>query len=293
MKAVLLALLILSIGFSTYAKTKSQWGRIAVDGSPVYKQPNFDAPIMDYLNLGKKVKMSAKIHKGIGGFGAFYKVRLSRGKYGYISDVEVTPTIKKKRQVTAPTNEQKDPWQQEFSQDSKKKEQDSSKMKMPIIMSKYIGVSLGMINVTETFEGIEFSSFQPSYGFKSSGVGFLIDGPPLDIELSIVSSTPSYYNKFSQETSGMSIRTHVALMLPLSDFGSGIIYYGLGPTIVYSRYTVNLAGSKLDSEYFNIGAVFPAGVAFRLGSFLLKVEAKYYWEKNKYIAMGLGLQRQF
>ena len=56
---------------------------VIVDGSAVYQAQNFDAPVMEYLDRGKKVKISKKVYKGIGGLGTFYKIRLQKGVWIY------------------------------------------------------------------------------------------------------------------------------------------------------------------------------------------------------------------
>ncbi len=63
-----------------------QYGKIIVPVSQVYESPNFDSRVLGVFKENQVVILSKKR------FGFFYKVRLKKGSWGFLSDVEVEPS---------------------------------------------------------------------------------------------------------------------------------------------------------------------------------------------------------
>ena len=64
----------------------------------VYSEPNFDAPKLQSLSIGKHILISRKVYLPSHGFGSFYRVFLFREKkiIGYVSEAEVISEFTKK-----------------------------------------------------------------------------------------------------------------------------------------------------------------------------------------------------
>ena len=79
-------------------KPYMQRAYISRSNSFVYSKPNFDAPQLQSLSIGKLVLISRKVFLPPHGFGSFYRVFLFRKKklIGYISEAEVIPEFIKK-----------------------------------------------------------------------------------------------------------------------------------------------------------------------------------------------------
>ena len=263
------------------SKKRSQKGIVFVDGAAVYKSANFDSPILDYLDKGKSVRISRKVYKGKGGFGAFYKVKLGKKKYGYIADSEISPKLKKvnKEFIDNPDFE---------------KSAEMSSQNIPVDLVRYLGLGISMINYTEEFEGQKFFEFLPAFGLKMSGPGTMGLGPPLDFEVLIAPLAPAYYKKFSTEgASGFLLVANTVLNMNLYVSGDTHAYYGLGLMTSFSKFDVNYDGTVLDSQELRLGALFHLGVFQRFGTWGLRLEGKYYVERESYIAASLGIQTEF
>ena len=65
-------------------------------------------------------------------------------------------------------------------------------------------------------------------------------------------------------------------MFKFSHFELGITDSGTGKTKSYS------------ADDISVGAIFNFGVAFKVSDYALRLDAKYYWEKEAYLAGGLS-----
>ncbi|MCB0413466.1 MAG: hypothetical protein KDD50_03975 [Bdellovibrionales bacterium] len=275
---VCFALALPGFGKGKKKKSSGQKGIIAVEGAAIYKSPNFDSPILDYFDKGVKVLISVKVYPGSAGFGSFYKIKIGQRKYGYIADTEVAPTIKREGSRVYENPEVKDV------------------NRMPIDMQRYIGLGIGYINYTEEFEGRRLSQFLPAYGLKISGPGTMGFGPPLDFEVLIAPAAPSYYSQFADQnskTSGFLLLGNVVLNLDLYVGEDSQVYYGLGIMSAFSKFDVPYQNEVLDSQELRMGALFHLGTFFRFGSWGLRFEGKYYYEREKYLAGTLGIQTEY
>ena len=267
---------------------KGSSATVIVDGAAVYKGPSFDSPIIDYLQMGKKITAKKKVVKGAGGFGSFYKVKVGRSKIGYMSDVEVSVSGKKGPELSDTKDEGI------FKTEDPK---DPPKRLEPIYFTRYIGVSLGAFNFTEVVDKKEvLQSSVTAFGLKMSGPGALFDGPPIDFNLSFVASAPAHHEQFTKESSGFILITDILMVIPLKESGAFMAYVGFGPMLLYSKYTMTLADGTgpIDSQEINAGLAGSGGIAVRFGrSFLVKLEGKYYYEENQYFGGGAAMQMTY
>ena len=85
-------------------KPYMQRAYISRSNSFVYSQPNFDAPKLQTLTIGKLVLISRKVFLPPHSFGSFYRIFLFREKklIGYVSQAEVIPEFIKKNNSYRP-----------------------------------------------------------------------------------------------------------------------------------------------------------------------------------------------
>ncbi len=262
-------------------KARAQLAIVEVEGAAVYQFPNFDSPILEYLRAGTKVMASLKPKTGIGGFGAFYRVRLQNKKLGWMADVDLLPQFKED-----PRNRKKQTANPEYEE---LKEQAKMAAREPIYFEKYLGPGLGMVQFTEKFDGGELSSDVMMFGFRSMGPGVLFDGPPMDFSLMFSIEAPDYYTKFANgPATGFFLISDVLMPFPIVEGRSGMFTIGLGPMITYTHFQVAVKNSNIDSQEVRLGLVGGAGYMHRFSKFALRLDAKYYYERTAYLGAHLS-----
>ncbi len=301
MKIALLLVIVSSFLFSDFAwskkrkrkKRRSQVAIVQVDGAAVYKVANFDSPIIAYLNKGRKIRASKKIYPGIGGLGSFYKVRLKKGKYGYVTDVDLFPANKSGSSGESAGN---DIFTPQGGDDNSGPAMGQGGNK-PIAMKRYLGVSYSMVNYTEEIINRPYTESLGFFGLKVSGPGALFINLPLELNVMAFLGAPSYYSAIYNEPDGYIILADILYLLPLMNKQSYMLYLGVGPSVTYSSYQVKIkkvSNGKLipfDLQTVNIGVSAAAGFALKLGeSLAVKAEGKYIYENQGHIVFGGSLQ---
>lgn len=269
---------VLLLFFCNFGYAKPQKAVIAVDGAAVYKAPSFDAPVLDYLDKGKKVLISGKTYPGAGGLGVFFKVKIGKKQYGYLVDTEVKPSGGGIFSTSG----------------SQTKPVDNPVDRVPIYFTRYLGGGVNYINYTDKYENTTVSSFTPAVSVKASGPGWFF-GAPIDLEISTSVQVAEYFRKFSYQTDGFFLHGSLQLMAPLAEYSKALLYYAYGLTMVYESFKVEPREGMaiVDSQELRLGAKFTVGTAFQVGKFVLKAEGNYYLEKANYISGGLYLQMPY
>jgi hypothetical protein len=112
-----------------------------------------------------------------------------------------------------------------------------------------------------------------------------------DAEFLFHSGAPDYY----QQTTGNGAAGWIFIAdfvfetaMPQSKWH--MVTFGFGPMFKYSHFEVALTENAKEVNYslddMALGAVFDLGLAFRVSSYALRFNAKYYWEKTKYWGFG-------
>ncbi|USN48733.1 MAG: hypothetical protein H6626_06485 [Pseudobdellovibrionaceae bacterium] len=269
---------------------------VVVEGAAVYKFPNFDAPILEYFQNNKRVKISNKKYEGIGGLGSFYKIRIRKGLYGYITDIDVViqPTSTSKRPAEKRPIEKEeapaDPWA-----NAAEAGYDAPVGGEPMFYRRYVGLYGGMLNFSEKVVDRFETESVTVFGLKVTGPGALFDGPPIDFEVGVSPSAPSYYSKLtSSPVKGFFIAGHLALMLPAIEKPQWYGYYGLGVMYVYAKYTIPADSVSIDSQELRLGLSVLGGAVYQVTDrFFVRAGAKYYYEKAGYVGAELSIQTTY
>lgn len=264
-------------------KRKGQIAIVAVQGAAVYQYPNFDSKILDYLKAGTKVLASLKSRQGIGGFGAFYKVKLPNKKVGWMTDVDILPKYKAKPGIKDPAKEVNPDFE-----DAKSIMENAGRE--PAYFEKYVGAQVGMVQFAEKFEGRTLSSDVLTFGLRGRGPGLLFDGPPLDASLSFSIEAPSYYDEFaSGEATGFFVMGDLLFPFPFITDDNFSLTLGVGPMFAYTRFNVPVRTSEFDSQDLRLGFVGSLGVQYRIKKISLMLDAKYNYETVQYFSATFGL----
>lgn len=281
-------------------KDSGQKAIVTVDGAAVYESANFDSPVMDYLDRGKSILVSKKVYPGAGGLGAFHKMRIRKGVFGYITDVDIQ--IKGGASRAEPEAEPvanvdpNDPTQ--IQPDLEKQSPDEDNSGGGLYLTRYLGINLAQYDYTEKIAKKTASGDFTLFGVKMTGPGSLAGGFPLDLELNFAFSAPDAYDKYYKSADGFMLLGHAIFVIPFIEFKRGLIYYGAGVAGKYFKYDVVTKAfpnsSAIDAQDLVIGLAGELGFAYQIASrYALRADLRYYYEKEAYLGYALSLGTQF
>ncbi len=269
---------------------------VVVDGSAVYEAPNFDSPVKEYLDRGKRIRISKRIYKGAGGLGAFYKVRLRPRIYGYITDVDISIDGRSGVEVTESAEDiAGDPTR--IQPDIAREDEETRGNGGTFYLTRFLGLSYSTYNYTEKLNNSKQSANTPLIGVKMTGPGTYMGGLPIDYELMFTTSAPDFYNKIASSASGMMLIGHARATFPLIEQRRYYFYYGFGPVLRYSKFDVKLknqTGPAVDSQEIALGLDLAAGLALQVTpKVAVRFEGAYVYENETYFGFGGALQFRY
>lgn len=266
-------LLVWLLPFSVWAQ--AQQATVIIEGAMVYQDADFDAPVISTLKLGGVYSISTKKK------GPFYKIRLKPGYTGWISDTDIKPGVIK---IAAP---------------EKAKPEREEKRKRPFFATRYRGPVLQYTNYMEDTLGKERTDGLLFYGAKINGFNTMFTGEIYtDANILFFFGAPSYYQDYTKRSADGFIFIADFLLQTVMPQGKNMLFfYGFGPMFKYSHFNLDVPSGSSTLSYsaddMSLGAVFDLGTAIRMGSWSLRGDAKYYWERTKYLAFGLSFSHDF
>lgn len=279
-RKLMLMAAILLLPFISAAQS-AQNATVILDGALVYKDADFDAPVITTLKRGDIYRISKNTK------GPFYKIRVKPGMIGWVADVDVKPGIVK---LAPPPQAPKE---------LKPLEGEGLPKNKPFFATRYRGPVLMMVDYSEKTLGKERSAQTLFYGLKFNGFNTVFSGEIYtDANLLFFSGAPDYYSKMTGRGSeGFIFIADFLLQTVLPQNKWLLFFYGFGPMFKYSHFKLEVPDGGSTTMYtaddMNLGVVFDLGWGFQIGKASLRVDAKYYWEKTKYLGYGLNLGWEF
>lgn len=259
---------------------------VGVEGATVYQSPDFDSKVVVVLPPGLKVSSSHRTFPGKGGLGLFYRVAYEKTKTGYVADTELIPEFKRKG---------KRPEKNPVFDDVESMRERALSGQEPIYNSRYMGVMAGVWNFTEKFHGRRVSSQDTLYGVRLSGPGVLSEVLPIDLNILFSPKVPSYYGLLSRSApSGFYMDVELSFLFPLAEENHYMLYGGLGINTIYTKFRLEVEpGVFLDTQEVRVGGVGTAGLALRFGKWMLRGDARYYYETTSYLGFWGTFAHEF
>ena len=264
---------------------KAQKAFISGEQAYIFQQPNFDAEVITILTPSKTVYFISN-----GKWGPFYKIRLEPGKTGYVLDSDI-------RIIKDPNSKSQTKNQNEQDGDSRNK--NKKRHALSFKNARYYGPVLQMIDFTENTMNNIRHQYLPFYGIKVSGAHTVFDdNTNTEADLLLHWGPPSYYTDATGNTAAGFLILADVLWQSLQQQSKNVMtFFGAGPMFRYSHISSTLTIGNIKSEYalddMVLGAAFNAGMVTRLEQYALRLDAKYYWERQKYWAIGLAFQFEF
>lgn len=265
---------------SAGALAQSQKAKVINDGALVYKDADFDAPVVTQLKVGSVYDVSLKTR------GPFYKIRLKPGLMGWIADTDVrtgkgSAVAGKQPEAGKPGDKKKDDAKNNFIE---------KKRTRSFYGSRYRGPVVSYLSYREDTMGRSYSENMSFYGFKVQGPNTMFSGDfRTDAEFLFNFSAPRFYEKATgYPASGWIFLTDFTFESAYPQSKWHMLTFGFGPMFKYSHYQVSLLQNGKALSYslddMTLGAVFDGGLAFRIAdTYALRFNIKYFWEKTKYL----------
>lgn len=265
-------------------KKSSVATKAQVIGDPafLYKEADFESEIIGTATAGEIYNVSK------GSKANFRKLRLKPGVVGFISNDDiklVSESAAKKIKKT----------------EAKKTEKKRERGTKSIEMTRYRGPVLQYTNYAEDIMGSLRRDSLLMYGAKISGYNTLIEGD-IYTESNILFhwGAPKYYGDVTREgAEGWLLMTDFLLQSTFPQSRVHMLFVGVGPMFRYSHFNATIRDpntGKLLSygiDEMALGAVINGGLAYQFGSYALRLDGKYIWEKQKYYAGSLAFQFSF
>ncbi len=280
---------------SAPGKANSVIATVVTDGAVVRSAPDLDACPIAQLAQGKKIRVSKKTTSGEV---KFHKAAV-RGRVGYIANFDIRIGSGPDETSGGAGDSGKDGAGDAAAKRKAKARKEAAKRRMsersePIYFARFVGIVGGVSEFKEDISGVDASASMPFYGLKVTGPDVIFGGPVVDFNFLLHYGAPTYYDALSAiKPTGFVLITDALFLLPVGNGHNTTGYVGVGPMLMLSQFTVMNAGGKKDLTEFNLGADFALGVATRIDKVALRVEAKYFLEKQSYKGLFASLQLQF
>jgi hypothetical protein len=286
-----LFLSLIFIGSAVSAQSKKfavYKAKIVNNGAAVYKNADFDAPVLTYVNAGREFEISSKIFNG-----AFYRIKVSNKVIGYIADTDIKPLNLPKRKKETKNQPE------EVAKAQEKSETKDRNSKRPYTLTRFIGLQYSYLNYREETMTLKPTAGLGFYGLKMSGPDIVVEGE-MTTELNFLyhPGAPKYYELGTRKPAGGWIfigNFLFSTVFPQSK--DTMSFFGFGPQFKYSKFNVEMAVNGRDKNYsmddMAFGAAFNLGVGVKLGSVSLRGEIQYFWEQMHYYGLATSLQLPF
>lgn len=258
-----------------------QKGQVSAEMSEIYQEADFDAAVIAQVYEGEVYAISDNTK------GPFYRIRLKDKRLGWISSVDIKP-LAKGEMVLLPTKPQ--PLQSHIEE---KRERNR------FVQGRFQGPRFETLNWKEKTLGKTRSDSLSSLGWGWLGMDTMIEGPfYMDSTVTLAWQAPDYYKKVTGvSASGWMVKAQTAFLNPKPYGDSIMLYYGFGLSATFSHFEPGVVVSgqtrRYTAEDLNLGVVVPLGVSWRLKSWALSAWYRYYWEKQTYSGLSLGVAFPF
>lgn len=170
-------------------------------------------------------------------------------------------------------------------------EESREKRKQLMAYDRHMGLAIDSVQFTEDTMGATRTAPLTFFGFRMAGAETLFDGiVTADTHLLFAPTAPRYYQSVTGEgASGFAFLGHFQLLTQNAINRDMIYHYGFGPMLKYSSFQLKRNGETFTADDVTLGAVFGFGLGFRFGSWALRPDFKYYWERSRYWSLGLGI----
>lgn len=274
-------LLVLFSGSWLWAQKALHQAQIIHGEVQIYKKPNRNSQVIATVIKGNVFDVSQKPRQG------YYRIRIRPGVLGYVFEKDVKPlfgnaAVKKRIQKKTPQKRE-------------------AKRNLSFQHTLFTGFQYALIQFQEKTMGGERSEQLGFFGAKLSGPDLIVEGAmPTEVNFMFHVGAPSYYEKLTgYGADGWIFLGNFLWQNSYSHGPNALTFFGFGPEFRYSKFRVSLLDTPTGKpkhyllDDMTVGAVFNAGVSFRINKIALRGDLQYHWEEQKYWGSSLAVQFGF
>lgn len=255
----------------------------AEENVEIYSEASFDSKVVEVIQPGVSYPISEKPQ------GPFYKIRLKNGKIGYVPDTQLDIEGVGKFVPKAYVGDEDNSNAQKKSKNKSVPEEDEEEIEDEEEKLSFHAITLQLINYHEdTLGGVQvgdllavgYRRLPELYDYASS---FAWD-------IALAFGAPKYYEeKTGQSASGFGLWSGFQI-LNITPFGSDMtLRYGAGPFMKLTQFNVQTVNKKYTLQDMTLGLTLEGGMIFHFNAMSLDLGLRYYWDKNSYGSIGLGV----
>lgn len=267
-------------------------GVVIAEEAQVYADADLDSEVIGVVPGGTKLTLS----KGTRGeYAKFRKTRI-KGKIGWISslDVKTEDEIKKlKAKAKAKSKGKPRSSKGPFADEEKSPERDEAGGEL-FVFTRSVGLAVGMAEYKESINGGDYSANLLTYGLKLTGTDVLLGGALMDVNILFRYGAPEYYDRLSvTKPTGFISWMDFNLLLPVMMREDSLIGIGLGPLLVLSNMSASDSNQTYSMWALNAGVTAEVTAGVRFGEVALRLDGKYWFERQTYRQLQIALQTVF
>ncbi len=290
MKQFVAALSAVVVFFAPHALALT--GVVVVGEAQVYTAPDLDSKVIAVVPGGTKLPLS----KGITGeYAKFRKTRV-KGKIGWISSLDVKTEVEvEKLKAVAKAKSKGKPRSRKgpFADDAKDSDGNEDGGEL-FVFTRSVGLAVGLAEYKESINGGDYSANLLTYGLKLTGADVLLGGALMDVNVLFHYGAPEYYDRLSiTKPTGFISWFDFNLLLPVMMREHSMIGIGLGPLLVLSNISTMDANQTYSMWALNAGVTAEVMAGVRFGSVALRLDGKYWFERQSYRQLQFAVQTVF
>lgn len=267
-------------------------GVVIAEEAQVYADADLDSEVIGVVPGGTRLTLS----KGTRGeYAKFRKTRI-KGKIGWISslDVKTEDEIKKlKAKAKAKSKGKPRSSKGPFADEEKSPERDEAGGEL-FVFTRSVGLAVGMAEYKESINGGDYSANLLTYGLKLTGTDVLLGGALMDVNILFHYGAPEYYDRLSvTKPTGFISWMDFNLLLPVMMREDSLIGIGLGPLLVLSNMSASDSNQTYSMWALNAGVTAEVTAGVRFGEVALRLDGKYWFERQTYRQLQIALQTVF
>lgn len=274
-------ILIVFFVFPTITFSAGKKAQAAEENVEIYSDASFDSKVMDIIQPGVTYPISEKP------VGPFYKIKLKNGNIGYVPDTQLDiegvgkftpkPYLGDEEESSSnkkSKNQMLEPEDEEADEDEK-----LSFHALTLQLINYHEDTLGGVQVGDLL-AIGYRRFPELYDYASS----------FSWDVAAAFNAPKYYeDKTGKSASGFGLWSGFQI-LNITPFGSDMtLRYGAGPFAKLTQFNVETVNKKYSLQDLTVGVTLEGGMIFHFNALSIDLGLRYYWDKNSYGSIGLGV----
>ncbi len=151
-----------------------------------------------------------------------------------------------------------------------------------------------MAEYKESINGGDYSANLLTYGLKLTGTDVLLGGALMDVNILFHYGAPEYYDRLSvTKPTGFISWMDFNLLLPVMMREDSLIGIGLGPLLVLSNMSASDSNQTYSMWALNAGVTAEVTAGVRFGEVALRLDGKYWFERQTYRQLQIALQTVF